>query len=150
MKGDRKMDFQYYTQFATENPVCYLATVEGDQPRVRTFLLWYADESGFYFVLMSPKEVTKQLQQNPKAEVCFYNNAADPADWKQMRVTGEVEFLEDEENLEKAYQNRSFLDDIVGFSVRPLVRPIRISTGEVHFWTLADNLKEPEIERTKF
>jgi pyridoxamine 5'-phosphate oxidase len=144
------MDFQDCCKFATDNPVCYLATADGDQPRVRTFLLWYADESGFYFVPMSVKEVAKQLQRNPKVEVCFYNNAADPADWKQMRVMGEVEFLEDEESLEKAYQNRSFLDDIVGYSVRPLVRPCRIPTGEAHFWTLADNMKEPEIKKIKF
>jgi pyridoxamine 5'-phosphate oxidase len=144
------MDFQDCTKFATDNPVCYLATTDGDQPRVRTFLLWYADESGFYFVPLSTKEVAKQLQRNPKVEVCFYNNAADPADWKQMRVTGEIEFLEDEESLEKAYQNRSFLDDILGFSVRPLVRPFRIPTGEAHFWTLADNLKEAEIEKLNF
>ena len=144
------MDFQDYIKFATENPVCYLATADGDQPRVRTFLLWYADESGFYFVPMSTKAVTQQLQRNPKAEVCFYNNAADPADWKQMRVMGEIEFLEDEESLEKAYQNRSFLDDIVGYSVRPLVRPFRIPAGEAHFWTLGDNMKESEIERVDF
>ena len=67
-----------------------------------------------------------------------------------MRVMGEAEFLEDEVNLEKAYQNRSFVDDMVGYSVRPLVRPCRISTGEAHFWTAADNLKESEIERLKF
>ena len=43
------MDFQDCIKFATEIPVCYLATADGDQPRVRTFLLWYADETGFYF-----------------------------------------------------------------------------------------------------
>ena len=144
------MDLKDCIKFATENPVCYLATAEGDQPRVRTFLLWYADESGFYFVPTGEKQVTKQLQQNPKLEVCFYNNAADAADWKQMRVTGEIEFLEDEESLEKAYQNRSFLDDILGFSVRPLIRPCRIPTGEAFFWTLGDNLKESEIEKIRF
>ena len=144
------MDFQDCIKFATENPVCYLATADGDQPRVRTWLLWYADESGFYFVPMSTKEVTKQLRRNPKVEVCFYNNAADPADWKQMRVTGEIEFLEDEETLEKAYQNRSFVDDMVGYSVRHLVRPFRIPAGEAHFWTTADNLKEAEIVKLNF
>jgi uncharacterized pyridoxamine 5'-phosphate oxidase family protein len=144
------MDIQDCIQFATENPVCYLATAEGDQPRVRTWLLWFADESGFYFVPMSTKQVTKQMQRNPKVEVCFYNNAADAADWKQLRVTGEVEFLEDEETLEKAYQNRSFVDDLVGYSVRPLVRPCRIATGEAHFWTAANNMKESEIEKLKF
>ena len=144
------MDFQDCVKFATENPVFYVATMDGDQPRVRTFLLWFADENGFYFITMARKEVTKQLQENPKVELCFYNNAADPADWKQMRVTGEIEFLEDEETLEKAYEARSFLDDIAGYSIKPIVRPLRISTGEAHFWTLADFLKEPELERIKF
>ena len=144
------MDIQDCTKFATENPVCYLATADGDQPRVRTFVLWYADESGFYFVPMSGKEVTKQMQQNPKVEVCFYNNAPDPAGWKQLRVAGKAEFLEDEESLEKAYQNRSWIDPLVGFSVKPFVRPFRIATGEAHFWTAADNFKEQEIERLKF
>ena len=144
------MDFKDCIQFATENPICYLATAEGDQPRVRTFMLWYADESGFYFATLSQKEVMKQLQQNPKVELCFFNHAPDPANWQQMRVTGTIEFLEDEETQDKAYQTRSFLDAIVGFSTRPFVRPFRIATGEAHFWTLADILKEPEVARIRF
>ena len=144
------MDFQDCVKFATENPVCYVATMDGDQPRVRTFLLWYADASGFYFITMSPKEVTRQLQKNPKIEVCFYNNPPGLQDARQMRVTGEAAFLDDEEVREKAYQTRSFLDAIVGQSVRPFTRVFRISTGEARFWTLANNLKEQGLERIKF
>jgi uncharacterized pyridoxamine 5'-phosphate oxidase family protein len=144
------MDLQDCIQFATENPVCYLATADGDQPRVRTFLLWYADESGFYFVPLSAKQVFEQLQRNPKLELCFFNNAADPAEWKHMRVTGEAEFLEDEETLERAYENRSFLDPLLGFSAKPFLRPFRVATGEAYFWTLPDNLKESEVEKLNF
>jgi uncharacterized pyridoxamine 5'-phosphate oxidase family protein len=144
------MNLQDCTKFATENPVCYVATMDGDQPRVRTFLLWYADDSGFYFITMSPKDVTEQLHKNPKVEVCFYNNPPELGDAKQLRVTGEAEFLDEEEVRDKAYENRSFLDAIVGESVRPVTRVFRISTGEAHFWTLADNLKESELERLTF
>jgi pyridoxamine 5'-phosphate oxidase len=144
------MDLQDCTKFATENPVCYVATMDGDQPRVRGFLMWYADESGFYFITFSPKAVHEQLQKNPKVEVCFYNNPPELGDAKQMRVTGQAEFLDDEEVREKAYENRSFLDPMAGQSVRPFTRAFRISTGEAHFWTLADVLKEPELERVKF
>ena len=144
------MDLQDCIKFATENPVCYLATADGDQPRVRAWLLWYADESGFYFVPLSGKQVTEQLKRNPKLELCFYNNAPDPADWKQMRVMGEAEFLEDEETLEKAYENRSFLDPLLGFSAKHFLRPFRVASGEAHFWTLADNLKESEVEKVRF
>jgi pyridoxamine 5'-phosphate oxidase len=144
------VNIQDYIKFATENPVCYLATADGDQPRVRTWLLWYADESGFYFVAIAGKEVTEQLKRNPKVEVCFFNNAPEPQDWKHMRLMGEIEFLESEEMLAKAYEARSFLDPIVGRSVEPIVRPFRVYTGEAHFWTLAGFLKESELERVKF
>lgn len=144
------MDIQDCIKFATENPVCFFATAEGDQPRVRTWLLWYADESGFYFVAIEGKQSTKQLAQNPKIEVCFFNNAAEPQDWKHMRLAGEIEFLKTEEALGKAYEARSFLDPIVGKSVEPLVRPFRVYTGEAHFWTLAGFLKEAELERVIF
>jgi pyridoxamine 5'-phosphate oxidase len=144
------MDIQDCVNFATENPVCYLATADGDQPKVRTWLLWYADESGFYFVGIAGKEVTEQLEKNPKVELCFFNNAPEPQNWKHMRLTGEVEFIKTEEILNKAYEARSFLDPIVGRSVKPLVRPFRVYTGEAHFWTLAGFLKEPELERVKF
>jgi pyridoxamine 5'-phosphate oxidase len=144
------MDFQDYVEFATEHPVCYLATMDGDQPRVRSWLLWFVDDSGFYFVTMSPKEVVQQLKKNPKVELVFFNNAADPAKWKQMRVTGEMEILEEEEIVEKGYEARSFLDPIVGYSVRPFTQPLRLSSGEAHFWTLAGFLKESELERIPF
>jgi uncharacterized pyridoxamine 5'-phosphate oxidase family protein len=144
------MNFQDCVSFATENPVCYLATTDGDQPKVRTWLLWYADENGFNFVAIDGKQVTAQLKANPKVELCFFNNAPQPQDWKHMRVTGEIEFLDSEEMLAKAYEARSFLDPIVGRSVEPLVRPFRVYTGECHFWTLAGFLKEPELERVSF
>ncbi len=48
-------------RFANENPVCYLATTEGDQPRVRVLAFWYADRTGFYFQTGSSKELAGQL-----------------------------------------------------------------------------------------
>ena len=71
------MDLQGCLTFATENPVCYLATVDGDQPRVRAVLMWFAHDHGFYFAILSPKDVSQQLHKNPKAEICFYNNPPD-------------------------------------------------------------------------
>lgn len=41
------MDLRGCTQFARVNLVCCLATAEGDQPRVRGLLLWFADHTGF-------------------------------------------------------------------------------------------------------
>jgi pyridoxamine 5'-phosphate oxidase len=144
------MDFQDCIKFANEHPVCYVASIDGDQPRVRALLMLFADENGFAFVTFSPKKFSSQLKANPKTEVCFYNNAADLKDAKEMRVTGEVEFLEDEESLDKAYKARAFLEPIVGYPLKPLTEAFRISSGEAHFWTIPDTLKEPTLERIKF
>jgi nitroimidazol reductase NimA-like FMN-containing flavoprotein (pyridoxamine 5'-phosphate oxidase superfamily) len=45
-----KMDYKDCIKFANENPVCYVATADGDQPRVWGLLMWFADETGFFFI----------------------------------------------------------------------------------------------------
>lgn len=144
------MDLQECLKFATENPVCYLATADGDQPRVRAVLMWFANEHGFYFAILSPKDVSKQLHKNPKAEICFYNNPTDLQHAKEMRLTGEVEFLDDAELKKKVYEERKFLDDLAVKSVEPFMEVFRIRSGEAWFWTMLDVLKEPELERITF
>ena len=144
------MTMQAYIDFATEHPVCSLATADGDQPRVRMFLLWRANENGFYFETFSGKDVLKQMKQNPKVEVCFYNNPAELSQAKHMRVTGQVEFVEDAEIKKQIYEKIKFLDDLVGRSVEPLLEIFRIKSGDAHFWTLMDTMKESQIEHVKF
>jgi uncharacterized pyridoxamine 5'-phosphate oxidase family protein len=145
------MNLQDCIQFATENPVCYLATMDGEQPRVRTYLLWFADENGFYFATFSPKGVCKQLQAHPLVEVCFYNNAADLGGAKHMRVTGKVEFIDDLALKTKLLEDRPFYKPVAsGKPEDPFYQIFRIHTGEAHFWTMADIMKESELERIKF
>jgi uncharacterized pyridoxamine 5'-phosphate oxidase family protein len=55
----------------------YLATMDGDQPRVRVFLMWFADESGFYFHTGVAKRVCQQLRRNPKIEICLFKPGGD-------------------------------------------------------------------------
>ena len=62
----------------------YLATVEGDQPRVRPFgtaLLW---EGRLYIETGKVKNVSRQLAANPKAEICAFQDGV----W--LRVAGEL------------------------------------------------------------
>ena len=59
------MDFKDCVKFANENKTCYLATCEGDQPRVRAMGMWKADEDGFWFQGQTVKAFFKQLQKNP-------------------------------------------------------------------------------------
>ena len=139
------MTMQECINFATEHPVCSLATVDGDQPRVRTFLLWRANEDGFYFETFSPKDVYGQLKINPKVEICFFNNESDLEKAKTMRLTGEVEFLDDPDLKKQLLEDRPFLKD-----AESVLELLRVHSGEAFFWTMADVLKEKEIERVRF
>ncbi len=144
------MELRDCIDFATEHPICYLATEEGDQPHVRALLMWFADESGFYFMTMSPKGFSHQLHENPKVEVCFYNGAAELPDAVELRVKGEVEFVDDAELTHKVAQERAALEGIIGRPLEPITEVFRIASGEAHFWTLMDILKEPQLERVRF
>lgn len=140
------MSIQEYMRFAAENPVCSLATVEGSQPRVRTVLLWFADETGFYFILMSPKKVSAQLKANPRAEVCFCTHPADLSQARQMRVTGRMELVQSAELQARACKARAFLSNLAGRPVEDLLEVYRLTECDLHFWTMHDVLREPALE----
>lgn len=59
----------------------YLATVEGDQPRVRPFGTVDIFEDKIYIQTGKSKEVSKQIQANPKVEICAF------AEGEWLRVT---------------------------------------------------------------
>lgn len=56
-------------EFLKECGVFYLATVEGDQPRVRPFGAYCEFEGGLYIITNNQKAVYAQLTANPKLEI---------------------------------------------------------------------------------
>ena len=71
-------------QFLKEAETYYLATVEGDQPRVRPFGTAHIFEGKLYIQTGKVKDVSKQIHANPKVEICAYKNG----EW--LRVAGEL------------------------------------------------------------
>ncbi|MDR1159523.1 MAG: pyridoxamine 5'-phosphate oxidase family protein [Syntrophomonadaceae bacterium] len=51
----------------------YLATTEGDQPRVRPFGTINIFEDKLYIQTGKSKQVSKQIKTNPKIEICAFN-----------------------------------------------------------------------------
>ena len=62
----------------------YLATVEGDQPRVRPFGTAHVFEGKLYIQTGKVKDVSKQIHANPKVEICAFK------DGQWLRVAGEL------------------------------------------------------------
>ena len=71
-------------QFLSEAGTYYLATVEGDQPRVRPFGTVLLCGGRLYIETGKVKAVSKQIAANPKVEVCAFK------DGKWLRVAGEL------------------------------------------------------------
>jgi pyridoxamine 5'-phosphate oxidase len=141
------MDFQDCVKFANENKTCYLATADGDQPRVRALGMWYADETGFYFQAQTVKAMCKQLGENPKVEIYF--NAKDFS--RIMRVTGKSKFIDDPVIRAKCIEERPFVKNFgITEPDNPLLAVFHVYTGEAYFWTMADSMKEADIPRIKF
>ena len=70
--------------FLDEAQTYYLATVEGDQPRVRPFGTALVHGGKLYIQTGKIKPVSKQLAANPKAEICAFK------DGKWLRVACEL------------------------------------------------------------
>ena len=61
-------------KFLKEAETYYLATVDGDQPRVRPFGTAHIFEGKLYIQTGKKKDVSKQLHANPKAELCAFKD----------------------------------------------------------------------------
>ena len=72
-------------QFLEEAGTYYLATMEGDQPRVRPFGTVLLYEGKLYIQTGKIKPVSKQIQINPKVELCAFK------DGKWLRLSGILE-----------------------------------------------------------
>ena len=82
-------------EFLEEAKTYYLATVEGDQPRVRPFGAVLLYNGRLYLQTGKVKAVSKQLADNPKAEICAFHNGT----W--LRVAGEL-INDDDRNVKVA------------------------------------------------
>ena len=71
-------------KFLQDAGTYYLATTEGDQPRVRPFGTAHIYEGRLYIQTGKVKDVSKQLHANPKAELTAFKDG----EW--IRVAGEL------------------------------------------------------------
>jgi uncharacterized pyridoxamine 5'-phosphate oxidase family protein len=60
-------------QFLQDAGVFYIATADGDQPRVRPFGAINEFDGKIYIITSNEKDVYKQMQKNPKVEISAMN-----------------------------------------------------------------------------
>ena len=89
-------------KFLKDAGVYYLATAEGDQPRVRPFGTAHIFEGRLYIQTGKIKPTSRQLLENPKAEICAF------LDGTWVRLAGELvedDRVEARKSMLDAYPN---------------------------------------------
>lgn len=94
-------------KFLKEAGVYYLATVEGNQPRVRPFGTAHIFEGKLYIQTGKIKPVAKQIAENSKAEICAFKDGV----WLRLacelvnddRIEAKKSMLDAYENLRGMY-----------------------------------------------
>ena len=94
--------------FLKEAGIYYLATVDGDQPRVRPFGTAAVFEGKLYIQTGKVKDVSKQLAANPKFEICAFKDGT----WLRVsgklvnddRIEAKADMLEQYPNLKAMYK----------------------------------------------
>lgn len=70
-----------------ETPMCFIATISGNEPKVRAFQYQFEQDGKLWFCTAKSKDVFKQLQANSAVEICAVKQ-----DMTWVRITAKVDF----------------------------------------------------------
>lgn len=87
-------DIQKVYDFIDKAQNFYLATIEGDQPRVRVYGDSLLFEGKIYFMAIKGSNAPNQLAQNPKFEICTFKHNV-------LRMSGKL-VLDDRAEVKQA------------------------------------------------
>jgi general stress protein 26 len=117
-----------------------LATLDGDQPRVRPVSPVRVDGFTIYVANLRRYGKTREIAANPKVELCYLDETHD-----QVRITGVAETLTDDALLKEIWESNPLLRRYLGSPENPELIIYRIRPERVRFmreWAL-DYLEVP-------
>jgi general stress protein 26 len=112
----------------------FLATVEGDQPRLRPVSPVRTDGLVVYIANLRLYHKTLEIEANPKVELCYVDPGHD-----QLRITGRAEVVTDRALLQDIWDANPLLRHYLGTPDNPDLVLYRIVPERVRFmreWAL--------------
>jgi general stress protein 26 len=112
----------------------YLATIDGDQPRLRPVSPVKTDRFTVYVANLRGYHKTAEIQANPKVELCYLNDHHD-----QVRITGTAEVVTDRALLQEIWDANPLLRQYLGRIDNPELIVYRIHPTRVRYmkeWAL--------------
>ena len=111
-----------------------LATIDGDQPRLRPVSPVKTDGFTVYIANLRNYGKTTEIAANPKVELCYMSPSHD-----QVRITGIAQVLEDEAEIKAIWDSNALLRQYLGSVDNPQLIIYRVQPERVRFmreWAL--------------
>ena len=112
----------------------YLATIDGDQPRLRPVSPVRTDGFTVYVANLRSYHKTSEIAANPRVELCYLDTEHD-----QVRITGVAAVLTDRAVLQSIWDENPLLRNYLGSIDNPELIVYRIDPTQVRFmreWAL--------------
>jgi len=112
----------------------YLATIDGDQPRLRPVSPVRTDGFTVYIANLRHYHKTAEIAANPRVELCYLDERHD-----QVRITGMAEIVTDRALLEEIWAANPLLRQYLGTLDNPEFVLYRVRPARVRFmreWAL--------------
>src|SRR6266478_2257201 len=112
----------------------YLATIDGDQPRLRPVSPVKTDGFTVYVANLRGYHKTLEIQANPKVELCYLDDHHD-----QVRITGLAETVTDRALLQEIWDSNPLLRQYLGSLDNPQLIVYRVRPSRVRYmkeWAL--------------
>ena len=111
-----------------------LATIDGDQPRVRPVSPVRTDGFTVYVANLKVYHKTQEIAANPKVELCYLDDNHD-----QVRITGRAEVVTDRDLLQEIWDANPLLRNYLGTIDNPMLLIYKVVPEQVRFmkeWAL--------------
>jgi general stress protein 26 len=112
----------------------YLASMDGDQPRLRPVSPVRTDGFTIYVANLKAYHKTGEIAANPKIELCYMNDGHD-----QVRLTGTAEIVTDRTILQEIWDSNPLLRQYLGSIDNPMLIVYRMVPNRVRYmqeWAL--------------
>jgi general stress protein 26 len=117
-----------------------MATIDGNQPRVRPVSPVRTDGFTVYIANLKSYGKTTEIEENPKVELCYVDEHHN-----QVRITGEASIVKDRTLLEEIWKSNRLLQHYLGTIDNPELIVYKITPARVRFM-LEWALKYYEVE----
>jgi general stress protein 26 len=112
----------------------YLASIDGDQPRLRLVSPVRTDGFTVYVANLRRYHKTHEIAANPKVELCYLDE-----DHNQVRITGVAQVVHDTATLQAIWKSNPLLRNYLGSIDNPELIVYRIDPTRVRYmreWAL--------------